>query len=219
MKFFVPKTTRLFNRKIAVNYIKNLKDNEQNKLDGLAFFLENLILLDNDLNKHEKELTYLHELVHFILFLLKDNLTYNEGLVNRISSCIHQYLRTSFYIDDSFIPSSFSIFGLLCKVIRVPKLLIKEDDDEIHNGTRELVILNKKSNIIKVANYGLVDSVNFVYKEFKISDDAINVAFFFKLFKIILIELCEQKKLAQDDNFLYLFASLFYQSLTESKRS
>lgn len=101
MKFKIPKKVMLMSREINVVYDKNLRIKngfigESNYTTG-KITLQDRQLNDN-FNKKEVEITYLHELIHYIFYSLNEHeLNKNEQLVDNLAQLLHQAITKSEY--------------------------------------------------------------------------------------------------------------------------
>ena len=93
MEIIIPKSFKIFGLTYRVTQPVRV-DNEGNW--GEHSISDRKIKVLKSLNQEQKEITYLHELVHTIL----DNLEYNElssdeEFVERFSKALHQIIKTS----------------------------------------------------------------------------------------------------------------------------
>lgn len=77
----------------TINIVHDDKYTDKEMILGKAFFEHNQIYLKKNLNKQEKEATFLHEIFHFILHLLSYNdEKYNEKFVDRVAESLYQVI-------------------------------------------------------------------------------------------------------------------------------
>ena len=95
----IPKKLKLFGQTINVEFVDNLI-NDRDAV-GLAIYRENKILLQKNVDgtkitKEMMEQTFIHEVTHFIIYLMGENeLQNNEKFIDILSSLFHQFLITS----------------------------------------------------------------------------------------------------------------------------
>lgn len=101
-RFRIPSSFMLFGETIKVVFKKDLIDRED--IVGAACYRQNRIELQDikqeayNRPESQMEVTFLHELVHFILWSLgEDEFRKDEKLVNLISRALHQVLTTMKY--------------------------------------------------------------------------------------------------------------------------
>lgn len=93
MEINIPKRLSIFGLSFKVTQPIKV-DNKDNW--GECSVAKKTIKVKRGLNKEQKEITYLHELTHAILDCLEYNdLSNDEGFVERFSKALHQALRTS----------------------------------------------------------------------------------------------------------------------------
>lgn len=93
MEINIPKHFSIFglNFKVTQPHKVDSKDNW-----GECSVAKKVIKVKRNLNKEQKEVTYLHELTHAILDCLEYNdLSNDEDFVERFSKALHQALKTS----------------------------------------------------------------------------------------------------------------------------
>lgn len=99
--FAIPSSFYLFGQKIAVEWVDALIDGED--CTGLSVYRRNVIQLQKSnsgiiRSASQLESTFLHELVHYIFFMLgKDDLRKDEVLVDTIAKLLHQAMTTAEY--------------------------------------------------------------------------------------------------------------------------
>lgn len=99
----IPKQFELFGHTIKVEWRDDLLDTEG--VVGMCFFRENRIVLQRldtpayrGRVKECSEVTFFHEVLHFILDHMKrDELKRDEEFVNIFALCLHQALKTAKY--------------------------------------------------------------------------------------------------------------------------
>jgi hypothetical protein len=93
----IPKRFKLAGQTIQVIIDKELQHRED--LWGLTVYRENKILLDEAIARPQtgQEQTFLHELVHWILYAMESDLRTDEKFVNLFSNFLHQALTTMEY--------------------------------------------------------------------------------------------------------------------------
>jgi len=97
----IPVSFYLFGQKITVEYVDLLVENED--ATGLSLYRKNVIQLQKNNNgvarpQSQFESTFLHELMHFVFFMLgKNDLRNDEVLVDSIARLLHQALTTAEY--------------------------------------------------------------------------------------------------------------------------
>jgi len=96
----IPKRFKLMG--IPVRVIPDTTLSKQKGVLGEARYSEQAILLDTEASSKEStEQAFLHELVHWIFFLLgEDDLRNNERLVDTIAHLFYQYLETQEHETD-----------------------------------------------------------------------------------------------------------------------
>lgn len=80
----IPKAITIYGKRWTTNYKWNLFDDEGNRCDGLCCKKTRTITLDRYLKDTEKTSTYLHELLHAVLYELKINQTSLDSDVEEI---------------------------------------------------------------------------------------------------------------------------------------
>ena len=99
--FAIPSSFYLFGQKITVKMVDMLVENEDST--GLSLYRKNVIQLQKQnagisRPQSQMESTFLHELVHYIFFMLgKDDLRKDEVLVDNIAKLLHQAMTTTEY--------------------------------------------------------------------------------------------------------------------------
>lgn len=92
----IPKKINLLNKEIKIEIDKSLvsKDNHL----GWADYSKNIIKLDGskEWEGHIEE-TFLHELTHWILYSMEDELHKNEKFVSLFSCLLHQAFKSAKY--------------------------------------------------------------------------------------------------------------------------
>jgi|2_EtaG_2_1085320.scaffolds.fasta_scaffold00581_6 hypothetical protein len=95
----IPKKLHLLGHEITVEYCNSLLHEEDKQ--GQARFRENKILIlpstpDYPRIRSDIEVTFCHELIHWVLmFLGRDDLNSDELFVSQFSQLLHQALKTS----------------------------------------------------------------------------------------------------------------------------
>lgn len=93
MEIIIPKKFSIFGLTYRVTQPKKV-DKDDNW--GEHSVVHKRIKVKKDLNQEQKEITYLHELIHTVLDNLEYNeLSSNEVFVERFSKALHQILKTS----------------------------------------------------------------------------------------------------------------------------
>ena len=92
----IPVKFKLFHHIITVELKEKLYSHDANF--GEANYIKKKITIDKDLDNDLREQTFLHELIHLILyFLTETELSGNEKLVNNISELLYQAIETMEY--------------------------------------------------------------------------------------------------------------------------
>jgi len=105
MSFKIPKRFKLMGRTIDVEFVPNLDDTSG--VIGRTYFRKNKLALQSSVKGFELEQdclneTFLHELVHWIFFMISENkdLGSNEKLIDLIAGLLYQALTTMEYLED-----------------------------------------------------------------------------------------------------------------------
>ena len=78
----------------SINYVINLYSDEGQRLLGEIDFDNSTILLDNTVQGAQAlQVTFLHELVHGMLYSVNSEFTHNETLIDDIAKSLHQVIR------------------------------------------------------------------------------------------------------------------------------
>lgn len=89
----IPDSIRIGAVDYDIVYKEGLYDEGQ-QLMGCIDFMNSEISLDDKLQKKQcLELTFLHEVVHGMLYSVQSEHTYNETLIEEISKALHQVIR------------------------------------------------------------------------------------------------------------------------------
>lgn len=100
----IPKRFKLMGRVINVDYDKKLIHEDDRR--GASVFRENRVKLQSSskeypIVKSDLEQSFLHELVHWILYLSEEHkLNHNEKFVEMFSGLLHQALITMEYDNE-----------------------------------------------------------------------------------------------------------------------
>lgn len=94
-----PKRFKLIDKTINVEIDKDFLEKED-KL-GYANYQENKITLDGSDTWKDQEQLFLHELIHFILYMMGNDLESDEKFVNLFSCLLHQALDTMEYKHEN----------------------------------------------------------------------------------------------------------------------
>jgi len=92
----IPKEIKLMGRRIPIEYDLKISDNDD--AYGFAAYRKGKIIIvpkDKSNNRTDEmvNITFLHEIIHWIFFLLhEDDLRNNEGLVSRITEMLYQII-------------------------------------------------------------------------------------------------------------------------------
>ena len=101
MYFKIPKSFELMNDTINIKYSDKLTSEEDS--NGRAYYRKKLIELQkisetNNLNEDNLIKTYLHELLHMILWKLEeDKLRTDEKLINKMAWLLAQHFKSAKY--------------------------------------------------------------------------------------------------------------------------
>ena len=99
--FAIPSSLYLFGQKITVEWVDTLIENDS--ATGLSIYRKNVIQLQKNnagvvRPQQQIELTFLHELLHFVFFMLgKDDLRSDEEFIITVSGLLHQAMTTAEY--------------------------------------------------------------------------------------------------------------------------
>ena len=110
----IPSSFRLFGEKISVVFSEEYFTSEHLEATGFASYRSNKIILKPStksypLNDDQIEQTFLHELMHFILYYAGDAyepkeglyMHQNEGFVNMCASLLHQAMTTAEFSNET----------------------------------------------------------------------------------------------------------------------
>lgn len=210
MKFFIPQRTKIFGQVINVKLVEDLKMDGKD-VDGVSTFNENLIEI-NDGNeeikyiKSQQELTYIHELCHQLFDNLSEHkLSSNEKFIYGFSSSLYQYLSSAIYKEkNDFIPESFMLVGQKITVLRLKKITIDGDS----NNVASLVMHRNKISVLK---YGHKIS------GFNIPDDRINIGFLQPLV-VWILHLMGEHTLQNNTKLIYKISAGIHQVLIDAEK-
>ena len=87
----IPKTIKIIGRKIDIKYSKSMKDWGEARFESSEIILHKVRKNMKNKNEHY-EATFLHEVVHWILYLLGEEKNNNEEFVERLSETIYQII-------------------------------------------------------------------------------------------------------------------------------
>jgi len=88
----IPKNIKIIGRNIKIEYMNEELDRNGN--DGLCVFDEGKIHIKNNYkNNDELYITFLHELLHWILYLIKHNDYNNESFIGAFSEVLYQVIQ------------------------------------------------------------------------------------------------------------------------------
>lgn len=94
MEINIPKEFKLFGLTFKVT--QPWKIDKTDNHWGECYIANKTIKVKRNLNKEQKEITYLHEVIHAILDMNEyDDLSNDEAFVERFSKGLHQVLTTS----------------------------------------------------------------------------------------------------------------------------
>lgn len=94
----IPKTVQILGHTITVEYDQDLMLNES--AYGMAHFNENRIVLQSPGKKVALSImrqTFYHELTHFMLFYMNNELYMDEKFVDDFGQILHQVMTTASY--------------------------------------------------------------------------------------------------------------------------
>lgn len=128
----IPNSLNLYGQTIEV--IKTSKEIylDRDRVDGLAYYNRNQIMLYTPENYPEStiEMIFIHELFHFLIYYAgNEKLSYNEEVVQGMAVLFHQYLNSADYSNpNTIIPKSFQLVGLNISVERKKEIMVGGDD-------------------------------------------------------------------------------------------
>jgi predicted SprT family Zn-dependent metalloprotease len=96
MKFVIPSKFQLGGTTINVLKVKQIT-NQSKECDGMAFYAESKIELDDDEKSSDdyKEYVFFHELVHHIFYqMAEDSMRKNEKITAQFATFLHQAIKT-----------------------------------------------------------------------------------------------------------------------------
>lgn len=96
MSNIIPRSFKLYGQDIIVRKSKVLESRDGSL--GEAAFKDNSIVLQENGNEQIVEITFFHELVHFILFMMESKLYTNERHVEHFGKLLHQYIVSAGYV-------------------------------------------------------------------------------------------------------------------------
>jgi len=88
----IPKKFKLCGQTITIEYSDTIIKDEQ--AHGLSLFEKNKIILESKRNRERTEQTYIHELVHFILYNINNDLGGDEKFVDIFATMLHHAMNS-----------------------------------------------------------------------------------------------------------------------------